>query len=230
MDANRKVILIDHRWGSNPQWRDETAAELRELGYEPVVRQLDVGDFMWGSPHGRVGVELKGVNDLLRSHQNGRLDDELYRLQRAAAVPILLIYGALGSDVDVPPVAGFTWHAVDNMLLGRQLRGILVARTGDSTIAKRIASIEQYLSRSVRRTPRRAPHFPYMGPMTDRAEVVYALLSTAKGIRNKAAIAEKLAANYTLSEIFTWDEAAWRAQGFTKLMARRLAGKLRESL
>jgi ERCC4-type nuclease len=218
-----KLILVDHRWGQATQVRDAFVEDLQNRGYQAMVRQLTTGDLIWSSVVGRVGVELKSPLDLLRSHMEGRLDQELYRLQREFALSVLLITEPLGFEADVPAIGGFTWNAVDNLLAGRQMRGILVTRRGEAPLADRVDSLVKYLDRSQQRLVRpRQRHFPAMEKLSDRAEVVYALLSAVKGIRHKAEISETLAAKLALHDIIQLSETGWREAGFTKLMAGRL--------
>jgi ERCC4-type nuclease len=225
-----KPILVDHRWGSNPSACGVVAEDLFKLGYHPLVRQLTTGDFVFGvQGFGRVGIEMKEVRDLLVSHVDGRLDDELFRLQRDCALACLLIVGPLGCAADIPAVGGFTWTAVDNLIAGRQMRGIVVLRCDHDGIADRIAAWDKYLSRQPQRLVRpRRQHLPYMGKMTERAEVVYSLLASVKGVRDKSTIAARLADSKPLSEIFSMEVNAWREQGFSKLMAERLSAHVRE--
>jgi len=231
-----KTILVDHRWGQVPQaWkgqapqaREDFVEELRQLGYNPIVRQLGTGDLIWSAPVGRVGVELKCLRDLLTSLSEGRLDDELMRLRLTCTLAILCITDPLGYEADIP-AGRFTFDSIDNMLVGRQNRGVLVARTaGEESLAQRIHSLVRYLDRPQQKLLRpKKVHFPYMGKLTDRAEVIYALLASVKGIRDKAAIAERLAAQ-PLARVFSYRYDDWRGCGFSKLMAQRLEQHLME--
>lgn len=224
-----KLLLVDPRWGQAPERRDQFVAALTQLGYCPVLRQLATGDIVWSSRMGRVGVEMKGMEDLLTSHQEGRLDDELYRLQREFAVAVLLLTEPLGYDVDVPPIGGFSWHAVDNLLVGRQLKGIIVARCNEVGPAQRIDKLYRYLERPQQRVIRpRERHFPAMGRMSARAETIYRLLQAVRGIRNKAEIAERMAGSHSLADVTAMTAKSWHEAGFTKLMAGRLAKFCRE--
>jgi ERCC4-type nuclease len=225
-----KPILLDHRWGSNPAARDRVASNLEALGYAPLVRQLDTGDFIFNvDGFGRVGIEMKEIRDLLVSHIDGRLDSELFRLQRDCALAALLIVGPLGCAADVPAVGGFGWNAVDNLIAGRQMRGIIVLRCDHDGIADRIAAWDKYLSRQPQRLQRpRQQHLPYMGKMTERAEVIYSLLQSVKGVRDKSSIATRLADTMPLASVFSMDANGWRTQGFSKLMAERLAAQVTE--
>lgn len=227
-----RLLVVDHRWGGR-SLLDEFSQEMSSLGYEVQVRQLETGDLVWGCPLGRVAVEIKQPADLLRSHQDGRLDEQLQRLVRYAAVPILLVWGRLGDSLDIPPVGGFTWTAVDNLLFGRQLSGVMVAHTGDLTLAQRVDGLYRYLERRSggrRRPPSRQVPLPYMGELTRRAEVIYHLLHAVGGVRDKWELAETLAARYSVRDICSWGPKEWRAAGFSPHMAKKIDRFLSELL
>lgn len=219
---------MDHRWGQAPQARDAFVEELASYGYNPIVRQLETGDLVWTAPVGRVGVELKALRDLFVSLQEGRLDSELMRLRQSCVLAILCITEPLGYEADLP-ASRFTFDSIDNMLVGRQNRGVLVARvSGEESLAQRIHSLVRYLDRPQQKLLRpKQVHFPYMGKMTDRAEVIYSLLASVKGIRDKAAIAEKLSV-HSLAEVFSYRYDDWRGCGFSKTMATRLEERLHD--
>ena len=229
-----KLVLIDPRWGqgeASAQLRQECVEEFQNEGYKAILKQMTTADVVFTVPQGRVGIEMKNVRDLLDSHREGRLDNELYRLAREFAVPVLCITEHLGSEADIPESGGWSFPAVDNMLFGRQVRGVHVIHCGTMSIAHRIIRFEQYLGRmkdkQIVRPKKR--HFPAMGKLTVRAEIVYALLSGIKGIKGKAEIAEALASQMSLQDIFGLDKDGWREKGFSPLMAGRLSVLVQET-
>lgn len=202
--------------------------QLGTLGYHVIVRQLHTGDYIWAVPGGRAGMELKQIQDLLTSRANGRLNEQLFRLSRLFSLPLLLVVGAIDHDLDLPTRGGWTYNSMDNMLVGRQRRGIIVARcSGYDDVSDRIHSLVRYTTRPMRDRPR-VRRYAIPGAISGRAEVVYSLLASVKGIRDKTAVAERLAANHALSSLFQWGANQWKEVGFTKLMATRLDARLRE--
>jgi ERCC4-type nuclease len=202
---------------------------LKGQSYQVMVRQVPTGDFIWQVEGGRAGCEAKTVRDLVDSAQSGRLDEQLFRLQRNFTVAILFVVG-LATPLDVPDIGGWTYNGIDNLLVGRNRRGILTSRCASeepAEVGDRLNSLIRY----TRKAPRRAlrpRHYPISGRLSDRAEVVHALLSSVRGVRDKSRIAERLAAGSSLADIFSFTDADWRERGFTKLMASRLADRCKE--
>ncbi len=234
-----RFILVDDR---QPDWM---APQLAKNGFTPHVARLECGDFAWRSPvWGLVGFEDKTIPDLVNSRTSGRLDSQLQRMSEQYELSGLFIRGTIQDwvsrayaidanakkkhDVDSPAtmpnhLKDFT--ALDNILLGRQLRGVMVVHCQQTKqIHKRLASLFDYLERPKSKdSPVLEAHFPYVGPMTDKAEVVYRILAAVPSIRDKRGIAERLAEQFSLSAVLGWAEDDWRAAGFTKKMAGRLA-------
>ncbi len=239
MAKKDRFILVDDR---QPDWM---APQLKAHGFTPHVARLECGDFAWRSPvWGLVGFEDKTIPDLVNSRTSGRLDSQLQRMSEQYELSGLFIRGTIQDwvsrafaidasankkhDVDSPAtmpnhLKDFT--ALDNILLGRQLRGVMVVHCQQTKqIHKRLASLFDYLARPKSKdSPVLEAHFPYVGPMTDKAEVVYRVLAAVPSIRDKRGIAERLAEQFGLVSILGWSESDWRAAGFTKKMAGRLA-------
>jgi hypothetical protein len=235
-----RFILVDDR---QPDWM---APQLAKNGFYPHVTRLDCADFVWRSKTwGLVGLEDKTVSDLAGSRTSGRLDAQLRRMSETYDLFGIFLRGTISdwvsrahamnaaskrSNRDVDDPGGIPKHlrdypALDNILLGRQLRGAFVVTCQQTKqIHKRLASVYDYLERpKAQDAPVLEAHFPYTGPMTDKAEVVYRMLAAVQGIRGKKEIAEKLAEQFLLGDILQWDESDWRVAGFTKKMAGRLA-------
>lgn len=200
---------------------------------------LPSGDFAWSTPYGRVGVEDKPITALVTDRRSGRLDDELRRLCGAYELPILLIRGLPSVNSDgslhwLPHEAtyreGWTIDSLDNLLLGRQMRGVYVTWCPTNEyLGERLWHLYEYTMRTPQDVMymKRAPMMPYLGPLTGRAELVYTLLAQVKGIRDKREIAERLAVKHSLGALFNLDQKGWQAEGFTKLMAGKLVAHMR---
>lgn len=209
--------------------------ELEDHGFKVSVKKLPAGDIWWGSPvYGRCGAEMKDVVDLLGSMDTPnanmipRLEDELRRLQENVALPILLTHGWAKWEHFAKDSEDTRWslEAVDNLLFGRQLRGIYHCRArntkGEHGLTQRLTSLWYYTQKPLLDRLIVKRHFPYMGPMTDRAEVIYALLSHMKGLKNKRHWAEKLAAGGSIIEIVAKEETDLLEMGLSKMMAKKL--------
>ena len=235
------VMVLDSNENSAKPW---LKPQLETLEFKMYVRSQPA-DVSWSSPvYGRVGVELKSLDDLCNSvntaNQNmiPRLDDELRRLQESYGLAILLAhdYAKWEFLFSRGKTQGrWTPEAVDNILFGRQLYGIVVARaratTGSHGVAVRLASLHHYTQTPGTANKLLPPHrFTYMGPMTDRAEVIFTLLSRLRGMKNKRDIAEKLADLGSLREVTSWEAPKFRELGMTKLMAERLDKLLKEEI
>lgn len=201
---------------------------LTALGYTVLVRQLRTADYVWDCPVGRVGCEVKQWGDLLNK---AHTDEQLFRLQGEFAIPLLLLVGPMDATYDLDSWVrkqGWNFMSVDNMLVGRQLRGIVLARCPDmENLAERLHSLARYLARKPSEAPR-PRYVPYIGPMSDRAEVVHALLRSVPRIKGKARIAERVAEAASLREVFVWDAARWQEFGLSKVMADRVVARLEE--
>lgn len=222
MDAN-KLILADHRQPA------EVNEGLERRGYTVMVRELKTGDYIWTVPGGRAGLEVKDFNDLLSSHRNGRLDEQLYRLRREFRLPLLLALGMYDTDLAFPENSGWSAIGADNMFIGREMRGIVVVRAcpGYGDAPERIDHLVTY-TKKVNSTKPRHRSYVFSAPaLTRKEEVVYGLLASVKGVRDKEGRAKALAAEHTLAELFTWEEEQWREAKFTKMMAGRLSERLR---
>ncbi len=234
------VMVLDSNENAAKPW---LLPQLETLGFELYVRSQPA-DVSWSSPvYGRVGVELKALDDLCNSvntaNQNmiPRLDDELRRLQETYGLAILLAHDYAKWEFLFSrgkTVGRWTPEAVDNVLFGRELYGILVARaratTGAHGIAVRLASLYHYTQKAPTNKLLPPHRFTYMGPMTDRAEVIFTLLSRLRGFKNKRDMAEKLADLGSLREVVSWEAPRFRELGMTKLMAERLEKLLKEEL
>ena len=230
------LLVLDDR---QPKWMDK---HLQASGFNVHVARLETADFVWDSrTWGRVGVEDKTPSDLASSRTSGRLDDQLRRLTTQFDLAFLFIRGDIKSFVtglhfgkkksaDPDEVGGFpphmrTFSAMDNMLIGRQMRGVMVVHcNAKKKIGDRLMSLYEYTQRP---KPQDAPvfeaHYPYQGVMTDKAEVIYRMLASVPSIRGKREIAEKLAAQFPLFNLLQWEADDWREEGgFTKKMATKL--------
>lgn len=196
---------------------------LEALGYRVIERQLVTGDYVWSVPYGRAGLEVKSLQDLVNSRLNGRLDEQLYRLANSFQLPILLVMGAMDTDLDCPP--GWTATALDNLLVGRQMRGIVVARgcVGYEDLPGRLDGLIRYTENISKRPPPRVNLYAFSGALTTRAEVVYNLFRSVRGMKNKASKAEKLVSEYPLSEIVQFSLRDWQKKaGLTKSTAEKI--------
>ena len=242
--SKNRFIIVDDR---QPDWM---APQLKAHGFSPHVSRLECGDFAWRSTvWGLVGFEDKTIPDLVNSRTSGRLDSQLRRMQKQYDLSGLFIRGTIADwiarahvidassknshDVDNP--GGMPNHlkdftAIDNILLGRQLRGVFIINCQQTKqIYKRLASVYDYLERPKSKdAPVLEAHFPYIDAMTDKAEVIYRMLAAVPSIRDKRDIAERLSVSFPLAAILGWGEDEWRAAGFTKKMAGRLASTIGE--
>lgn len=204
------------------------------------MAMLPAGDFAWSTPWGRVGLEDKPLTALVTDRRSGVLDDELRRLVATYELPILFIRGYPSVSADgslrwLPQEAqyreGWTIDALDNLLLGRQLKGVYVAWCpSDTYLGERLMSLYRYTQRrpqdeSVK--PSRGQVMPWLGPLTGRAELVYTLLGQVKGVRNRRELSEALASKHDLGSIFNMTAEQWASEGLTKLMAGRVVQHMR---
>lgn len=228
------IILVDKRQAS---WQE---AHLRGHGFDVRMCILPSADFAWSTPWGRVGIEDKPLTALVTDRRSGRLDDELRRLVAQYELPILMVRGfpdvsADGSLHWKPQEAdfrdGWTIDSLDNLLLGRQMKGVYVTWCPtDIYLGSRLTALYKYTQRrpndeSLR--PQRPQVMPWLGPLTGRAELLYTLLGQVRGVRDRRELAERLAAKYTLGQLFDLDSAGWQAEGLTKLMAERIVSHFR---
>jgi len=233
-------MVLDSNEAAAKPWLQ---AQLEGLGFFVYVHSQPA-DVSWSSPvYGRVGVELKELADLCNSlntaNQNmiPRLDDELRRLQESYALAILLAHDYAKWEFlykQGKTVGRWTPEIIDNILFGRELYGIMVARSrstkGEHGIAPRLASLYHYTQKAPTNKLLPPRRFTYMGPMTDRAEVIFTLLSRLRGFKNKRDMAEKMADLGSLREVMTWETEKFRELGMTKLMAERLDKLLKEEI
>lgn len=234
------VMVLDSNENAAKPW---LGPQLETLTFQVYVRSQPA-DVSWSSPvYGRVGVELKSLDDLCNSvntaNQNmiPRLDDELRRLQESYGLAILLAhdYAKWEFLFSRGKTHGrWTPEAIDNILFGRQLYGITVARaratTGSHGVAVRLAALYHYTQTPTANKLLPPHRFTYMGPMTDRAEVIFTLLSRLRGFKNKRDMAEKMADLGSLRDVMAWETDRFREVGMTKLMAERLEKLLKEDL
>ena len=225
------TMLVDSHEAVAKDW---VISQLEGLGFSPRILPLSSGDYAWGTPvYGRVGVEAKDINDLIGSSETAnanfipRLDDELRRLIEDYGLPVLLAHDYARWEHFADGDDRWSIEAVDNLLAGRQMRGVLVVRArgtkGKHGLALRLASLYHYTQKPLLDRLLLPRRFSYMGPMSNRAEVVYTLLSRLGGFKNKRQMSEKLADTTSLKELFAWDVDQFRSSGFTKLMAGRVA-------
>lgn len=227
----RRVIVDDRQVKWYP-------AALQAAGFTVTVRRLHTGDITWSSPLGRVGVEDKPWTALLGDRRNGRLDDELRRLVEAYQIPILMVRG--WPDVDdygnmtIPwsikdHFKGWDFNGYENLLLGRQLHGVLFTRCSSEDVGARLISLFDYTQViGPLDGVRREAAIPYLGPLSDRAECIYTILGRVSGLRDRRGTAERLAATVPLGRFLRWEAKDFRAAGFSKPMSQRLADKLAE--
>jgi hypothetical protein len=201
---------------------------------------LPAGDFAWSTPWGRVGLEDKPLTALVTDRRSGRLDDELRRMVATYELPILFIRGLPKVETDgalrwLPQEAGYregwTIDSLDNLLLGRQMKGVYVTWCPtDAYLGTRVMSLYQYTQRRPQdqnRPLQRPQIMPWLGPLTGRAELIYVMLGQVRGVRDRRELAEKLATKYTLGQLLDLDEAGWKEQGLSKLMGGRIAAHFR---
>lgn len=227
---SKPVILVDKR---QADWQEN---HLRGHGFDVRMVMLPAGDFAWSTPWGRVGIEDKPLSALVTDKRSGRLDDELRRLVAMYELPVLFIRGmpsvaADGSIRWLPQEAqyrdGWTIDALDNLLLGRQMKGVYVTWCpSDGYLGNRLLSLYKYTQRRPQDEslkPQRPQVMPWLGPLTGRAELLFTLLGQVRGVRDRRELAERLAANYTLGQVLNFTVDDWKREGMTKLMAGRIA-------
>ena len=234
------TMVLDSNENAAKPW---LKAQLVGLGFKMYVKSQPA-DVSWSSPvYGRVGVELKALDDLCNSvnvaNQNmiPRLDDELRRLQESYGLAILMAHDYAKWEYlfhEGKTQGRWTPEIIDNILFGRQMYGVVVARArgnrAKNGVAPRLASLYHYTQKPPTNKLLPPHRFTYMGPMTDRAEVIFTLLSRLRGFKNKRDMAEKLADLGSIQEVTAWDAAQFREVGMTKLMAERLEKLLREDI
>lgn len=195
---------------------------------------LPAGDYCWGSPvYGRVGVEAKEVTDLLSSVDTAnanmipRLDDELRRLQESYSLPILLTHGWGKWEFLNRDTSGGRWtlESIDNLILGRQLRGIVHVRArgtkGAHGLGQRLVSLHQYTQKPLLDRLIVPRYFPYTGPLSERSEALYGLLARLRGLKHRKELAETWAARFSISEVVAKEVDDLIDMGLSKVMARR---------
>ena len=91
------VVYVDSR-----ELRSGVPKLLKELGAEVEVKTLDVADYVVSED---VGIERKSANDFIQSIIDGRLFDQVERLKRAYAKPVIIIEGELYGIRNVHPNA-----------------------------------------------------------------------------------------------------------------------------
>jgi ERCC4-type nuclease len=162
-----------------------------------------------------VGVEDKPDKEVILDIRNGHLNDQLERMVAAVALPILLIRQT-GADIDR--------EALETALLGRQLRGLVVVRTSQKAFGQRIRKLYEY-TRSTGRylPPAYKQHYPWVSPLTKRAEVVYTIMALVPRLRDRVTVAKQLAEAHSVSELLAWRNEEWEATGFSRGKARELA-------
>lgn len=203
---------------------------LEKRGYTVPVRKLVTADYIWTVPHGRAGVEVKDFQDLINSHRGGRLDEQLYRLNREFRVPILLAMGLYDTSHQFVDGGGWNTISCDNMFLGRQMRGVFVARACPSydELPERLDALIHYTQKEQLTGPRHRAYIYERRGMTPKEEVLYSLLASIRGIRGKEQLTTQLAGKYSLSDIFNWGQKEWVAAGFTKNMAEKIVIRVRK--
>lgn len=190
------------------------------------MRRLTTGDIVWTCPWGTVGIEDKPLNTVLSDRRSGVLDDELRRLAETYAIPMLLIRGLprVGRRGMMEP-GEESFVAFDNLLLGRQMRGILVVWCPTrSLFGERVWRLYHYTQRPT--TPSQVVqrrHLPWHTRLGDKARVIYTMLGLVRGIQGRARLAEQIAATTPLDEFARWSADQFQAVGLSKLMAGRLA-------
>lgn len=228
------VLLVDKR---QAEWQP---THLRGKGFDVRMMMLPSGDFAWSTPWGRVGVEDKPLTALVTDRRSGRLDDELRRLVATYELPILFIRGLPNVSADgslkwLPQEAeyrdGWTIDSLDNLLLGRQMKGVYVTWCpSDAYLGDRLMSLYNYTQRRPNdpaTKPARPLMMAWLGPLTGRAELIYTLLGQVRGMRNRRELSEALASKYTLGQMLDMDAKAWEGEGLTKLMANKVVSHVR---
>lgn len=196
------------------------------------MKHLACGDFVWSCPLGTVGVEDKLFTDFSASIRNGRLNDELRRLEAAYAVPMLWVRGPVVQNFFDHSAFGWSEDMVSKALLGRQLHGIYTYRTvtdGYPAQARSLWELWDYTQKLERgfEGVRREKKLYWNGPLSARAEVLYGILGSVGGVRNRRGAALALA-NHSITELCTWGPTEWSAAGYSKLMSQKLTAKFQE--
>lgn len=228
------VLLVDKR---QADWQP---SHLRGKGFDVKMVMLPAGDFAWSTPWGRVGLEDKPLTALVTDRRSGRLDDELRRLVTTYELPILFIRGYPVVNTDgslrwLPQEStfreGWTIDSLDNLLLGRQFKGVYVTWChSDAYLGDRLMALYNYTQRRPQdenTRPARPQVMPWLGPLSGRAELVYCILGQIKGIRDRRELSEKIATKYNLGQLMDLDQAGWQVEGVTKLMAGRIVQHVR---
>jgi hypothetical protein len=220
---DRPALLVDYR-------QDKKFTEALRMHFAIVEKQLAVGDLVWTCPMGTVGLEDKCIPDLIHSQSNKRLDDELRRLVDSFAVPILFVRGFFDSGSRYRPPRDEA--SIANTLLGRQLHGVYTYQVpaAPRLAAEAVRRLYEYLQRSQANGidgVRRARLLTFAGPLSPRAEIVYQILGMAGGVRNRRALAARIAQDTPLSKFLRWGPFDFEACGFSRRMATKLAATMR---
>lgn len=223
-------FLLNHNENGAKPW---LKPELEASGFSVGVAAIPT-DIVWFSPvYQRCGAELKDIPDLLSSMDTAnanmvpRLDDELRRLQEFVQLPFLITHGWAKWEHFAKDDHDLRWslEAVDNLLVGRNLRGIVLARArntkGEHGLSRRLISLHSYTQKALLDRLLIPRHFPYTGPLSERSEAVYALLARLRGLKNRKQLAEQMAAKHSISEIVAKEADDLVAMGLSKQMAKR---------
>lgn len=214
---NREPMVIHH----------SLETELQSV--IPFVK-LEIGDYRWKSPLGKVYIERKSVSDLLNSFKTGRASVQLRNLIDTADIPILLIEGRIGEtwngNIDTGKwgkgkgwTTGWDFVAIDHLLLSWQMAGVFLAHS--SSLAKtphRIASLykwtqkEEHLSLARRKV---------ISVKEDSPQVT--TLATFPGIGHKRA--REIIDQYSLRQLAAMDK-----KELAKVVGNVTAGKVMEHL
>lgn len=237
-DEKPPVLLVDKR---QADWQPQ---HLRGKGFDVRMVMLPSADFAWSTPFGRVGVEDKPLSALVTDRRSGRLDDELRRLVGQYELPILFIRGfprvsasgeLMWGHLEEDYRKGWTIDSLDNLLLGRQMKGVYVTWCPtDQYLGDRLMALYRYTMKGgpAAETMKvaRPTIMPWLGPLTGRAELIYTLLGQVKGVRDRRDLSEKMANAYTFGQLIDLQPETWMEHGVTKLMATRIVSYVRSVL
>jgi hypothetical protein len=142
-------------------------------------------------------------------------------------MPFLVAMGIYDTDIEFPEHSGWNSIAADNMFIGRQMQGVLVARSCLSydDLPERLDKLIRYSRKRKDEGPRHRAYIFSRPALEPKEEVLYALLASVRGVRDKTVRCQSIAKRASLTEIFKWEEKEWVEAGFTKPMARKIVAR-----
>ncbi|GBC75469.1 UvrABC system protein C [archaeon HR06] len=130
-------IVVDEREKSS-----DLPNFIRELGGRVDFAQLEVGDYILSN---ECGIERKSIKDLIRSVYDGRLFDQIFRLQEEFDMVFLLIEGDLKEIEEYSENPKAIYGALISLLLNTKVR--LIPSPNPLVSAQLILTLAEHLQR-----------------------------------------------------------------------------------